>query len=160
MNYLPQPMFEEILAATIRQATPLLLAALGEVVVQRSGVINIGIEGMMLMGAFFGMLGSFYTGIAVPNLAPWIGLVAAGLSGGITAFLFAFLTIRLSADQVVTGTGITLLALGLTEVVYQKLLATPAPRSKLLRSEKSKFPFCLVFLGSARRFFNTTSLFS
>ena len=71
-------MFEEILAATVRQATPLLLAALGEVVVQRSGVINIGIEGMMLMGAFFGMLGSFYTGYALPNLAPWVGLVAAG----------------------------------------------------------------------------------
>ena len=133
-------MFEEILAATIRQATPLLLAALGEIVVQRSGVINIGIEGMMLMGAFFGMLGSFYTGIAVPSLAPWVGIVAAGLSGGITAYLFAFLTIRLSADQVVTGTGITLLALGLTEVIYQKLFSYTGSALKVAAFGEVKIP--------------------
>jgi simple sugar transport system permease protein len=134
-------MFEEILAATIRQATPLLLAALGEVVVQRSGVINIGIEGMMLMGAFFGMLGSFYTGSMLPGLAPWVGMIVAGLSGGITAYVFAFLTIRLSADQVVTGTGITLLALGLTEVIYQRVFSYTGSALKVAAFREVQIPF-------------------
>ncbi len=111
---------EDILAATIRGATPLLLAALGEVVAQRAGVINIGIEGMMLIGALFGMMGSFYSA-ELQFLAPWNGLLLAGLSGLVTAALFAFFAIRLRGDQVVIGTAITLLALGLTEVVYQRL---------------------------------------
>lgn len=114
-------MLEEILAATIRQATPLLLAALGEIIVERSGIINIGIEGMMLMGAFFGMLGSYYMAPLSLALAPWAGLLMAGISGLLMALLFAFLTVRFRADQVVTGTGMTLLALGLTEVIYQRL---------------------------------------
>ena len=83
-------MFEEILSATIRGATPLLLAALGEVISQRAGVLNIGIEGMMLIGAFFGMVGSFYTAEFV-MFAPWFGLLMAGLSGCVAAALFAFL---------------------------------------------------------------------
>ncbi len=111
---------EDILAATIRGATPLLLAALGEVVAQRAGVINIGIEGMMLIGALFGWVGSFYTAELL-FLAPWIGLLIAGLSGLVTAALFAFFAIKLRGDQVVIGTAITLLALGFTEVVYQRL---------------------------------------
>ena len=144
-------MFEEILAATIRQATPLLLAALGEVVVQRSGVINIGIEGMMLMGAFFGMLGSFYTGAALPTLAPLVGIVAAGLSGVITAYVFAFLTIRLAADQVVTGTGVTLLALGLTEVIYQKLFGYTGDALKVAAFGEIQIPLLsdIPWIGSA-----------
>ena len=71
-------MCEEILSATIRGATPLLLAALGEVISQRAGVLNIGIEGMMLIGAFFGMVGSFYTAEFV-TFAPWFGLLMACL---------------------------------------------------------------------------------
>ncbi|MYC75915.1 ABC transporter permease [Candidatus Poribacteria bacterium] len=121
-------MFEEILSATIRGATPLLLAALGEVISQRAGVLNIGIEGMMLIGAFFGMVGSFYTEklamIYMPELAmiaPWFGLLMAGISGLIAAALFALCAIRLRGDQVIIGTAMTLLALGLTEVVYQRL---------------------------------------
>lgn len=151
MDWIPEPMFEEILAATMRQATPLLLAALGEIIVQRSGVINIGIEGMMLMGAFFGMLGSFYTGVALPNLAPSVGLIAAGLSGGITAYVFAFLTIRLAADQVVTGTGITLLALGLTEVIYQRLFSYTGAALKVAAFGEVRIPFLsgIPWVGAA-----------
>ena len=113
--------FEVILISSIHASTPLILASLGEVVSQRAGVINIGIEGMMLFGALFGLLGSFYTS-TLPMFAPWIGLLVAGLSGLMTAALFAYFAIRLRGDQVVVGTAITLLALGLTEVIYERIL--------------------------------------
>ncbi len=113
-------MFEDIFSATIRGTTPLLLAALGEVISQRAGVLNIGIEGMMLIGAFFGMVGSFYTA-EFTMIAPWFGLLMAGLSGLTAAALFALCAIRMRGDQVIIGTAMTLLALGLTEVVYQRL---------------------------------------
>lgn len=105
----------------IHASTPLLLAALGEVVSQRAGVINIGIEGMMLFGALFGLLGSFYTS-GLPFLAPWIGILIAGVSGLVIAAIFAYFAIKLRGDQIVIGTAITLLALGLTEVLYERLL--------------------------------------
>ena len=85
-------LFEHIIVSTIYAATPLLLAALGEVVSQRAGVINIGIEGMMLFGALFGLLGSYYTS-ALPFLAPWIGILIAGFSGFITAAIFSYFAI-------------------------------------------------------------------
>ena len=134
-------MYEDVLAATIRHATPILLAALGEVVVQRSGVINIGIEGMMLMGAFVGMLGSLYASVFWPSIAPCVGIVVAGLSGGITAYVFALLTIRLGVDQVVTGTGITLLALGLTEVFYQRLFGYTGSALRVAAFHEFQIPF-------------------
>lgn len=122
-------LLEEILAATINASTPLLLAALGEVISQRAGVINIGIEGMMLIGALFGMVGSFYSA-GIPLIAPWFGLMAAGFGGLLVAVIFAALAIKLRGDQVIVGTAITLLALGFTQVVYQRLFGkTGSPQS-------------------------------
>ncbi len=122
-------LLEEILAATINASAPLLLAALGEVISQRAGVINIGIEGMMLIGALFGMVGSFYSA-GLPFIAPWLGLIAAGLGGLLVAIIFAALAIKLRGDQVIIGTAITLLALGFTQVVYQRLFGkTGSPQS-------------------------------
>ena len=151
-------MFEEILSATIRGATPLLLAALGEVISQRAGVLNIGIEGMMLIGAFFGMVGSFYTEkfamIYMPELAmmaPWFGLLMAGLSGLIAAALFALCAIRLRGDQVIVGTAMTLLALGLTEVIYQRLFGVTGIAQGVPAFQQIDIPLLseLPFLGRA-----------
>jgi simple sugar transport system permease protein len=102
-----------LLHSTLVGATPLLLAALGETLTQRAGVINIGLEGILLIGAFTGMIGSYLTG------SPLIGLLWGGISGILVALLFAAITIRLAADQIVAGIGINLLAAGLTGVLYR-----------------------------------------
>ena len=146
-------MFEETFSATIRGATPLLLAALGEVVSQRAGIINIGIEGMMLMGAFFGMVGSFYTA-QVPFLAPGCGLLLAGIAGVCTAALFAFFAIRLRADQVIIGTAITLLALGLTEVLYQRLFGVTGSALRVPSFQPLAIPLLSQIPFFGRAFFS------
>jgi simple sugar transport system permease protein len=99
-------------AGMLRFATPLIFGAMGGILSERSGVINIGLEGMMLMGAFFGifgadLFGSWFLGIAV-------GIAAGALMG----LLHAFVSIRLRADQVVSGTGINILAIGITGYVF------------------------------------------
>lgn len=150
-------MFEEILSATIRGATPLLLAALGEVISQRAGVLNIGIEGMMLFGAFFGMVGSFYTAdltiytVDLAMIAPWFGLLMAGLGGLIAAALFALCAIRLRGDQVIIGTAMTLLALGLTEVIYQRLFGITGIAQGVPAFQQIDIPLLsqIPFLGRA-----------
>lgn len=90
------------LAATIRMATPIALAAMGGAFSERSGVVNIGIEGMMLTGAFCGVLGSYFTG------SPWLGVLWAVAGGGLVGALLAVFAIRLKADHVVTGVGINI----------------------------------------------------
>lgn len=97
-----------VLAATIRIATPVLLAALGELVAERGGVYNMGVEGTMLMGAFTAYLCAAYTG------SLWAGVVAAMLTGGLMSLLFAFLVITLRIEQIVTGLAINLLGSGLS----------------------------------------------
>lgn len=97
---------------------PIGLAAIGEVLVQRAGVINIGLEGSMLTAAFFWMLAS----LATHN--PWIGLFAALLSGLVFTLIFGFFTIKLAADQVVVGTATNLLALGLTGSLFRSRFGT------------------------------------
>jgi len=100
------------LAAAVRVATPLLLAATGETVTERSGVINLGIEGMMLAGALAAALGATAWG-------PWTGMLCAIAAGMLLAALFALLTVGARADQIITGTAITLAALGLTGTIYR-----------------------------------------
>ena len=97
-----------LVAATLRYATPLLWAALGGVITERSGVFNIGLEGMMLMGCFWGIYGA-------DLLHSWVwGLVVAAVSGGLLALIHAFFSISLRANQIISGTGINFLALGIT----------------------------------------------
>jgi ABC-type uncharacterized transport system permease subunit len=101
------------LAAAVRVATPLLLAATGETVTQRSGVLNLGLEGMMLAGALAATLGATGSG-------PWTGVALAVLAGMVLAGVFALVTIGARADQVITGTAITLGAVGLTGTIYRQ----------------------------------------
>ena len=92
----------------LRYATPLTFAAVGGMFSERSGVVNIGLEGMMLMGAFFAIL-------AADKLDSWpLGILAAAVAGGLTALIHAFVSISLRADQIVSGTAINFLALGVT----------------------------------------------
>jgi len=95
-----------LLAATIRNATPLVFAALGGMFSERSGVVNIGLEGLMLISAFAGVVGAFLSGSA------WIGLLFA-LGAGLTfGLVHAVMCVTFEADQIISGTAINLLALG------------------------------------------------
>lgn len=105
------------LAAAVRVATPLLLAATGETVTERSGVINLGLEGMMLAGALAATLGASTAG-------PWTGLALAVLAGMALAAGFAAVTIAARADQIIAGTALTLGAVGLTGTIYRQAFGT------------------------------------
>lgn len=102
---------EEFLAAAVRTGTPLALAALGETVVERAGVINIGLEGIVLAGAFGGLVAA-----GAGLTAGFAGAVAAGV---MVAALFALFALTMRADQIITGVAVNLLVLGLTGALYR-----------------------------------------
>jgi general nucleoside transport system permease protein len=100
------------LEAIVRTATPLALAALGELVVERAGIINIGLEGALIAGAFGALVGA---GVGTTT----IGYAAGALAGAAVALILALFVVRLQADQIITGTAVTLLAVGLTGTLYR-----------------------------------------
>jgi general nucleoside transport system permease protein len=105
------------LAAAARVATPLLLAATGETVTERAGVINLGLEGMMLVGALAAALGASAMG-------PWTGVAAGVLAGMALAVVFAAVAIDARADQIIAGTAVSLGAVGLTGTIYRQAFGT------------------------------------
>lgn len=122
--FLNDPVTIGFLQATTRLAIPIMLAALGGMFAERAGVLNIGLEGMMLIGAFSGFAAAFLTG----NL--WFGVGAGMLAGAALGLVLAFYTVRLTSNQVVVGIAINLLMVGATSYAFRALFGTGtnAPR--------------------------------
>ncbi|MEL6872794.1 MAG: ABC transporter permease, partial [Pseudomonadota bacterium] len=108
-----------IAVTIVTAATPLLIAALGELVVERSGVLNLGVEGMMIVGAVMAFAGAQWTGSA------YIGLVAAMAAGAAMSALFALLVLVFRTNQVVTGLALTIFGLGLSGLIGQAFIGLP-----------------------------------
>jgi len=144
MNEQMNDIMGPLLAATIRTATPLALAALGELVLQRAGMINIGLEGAILAGAFGALVGGSAGGVAS-------GYAGAVLGGCIVAALFAILVVWRNADQIVTGTALTLLSVGATGALYHVLYGAGGAALTLTTSPPLAIPglASLPFIGQA-----------
>ncbi len=108
-------------AAMIRVATPLLFATMGEMFAERAGVLNLGIEGIMLIGAMTGFSAAYFTGEL------WLGILAAGLTGMLFGALMGFLTVSLGVSQHVSGLGVTMLCAGLAFFFYRLIFGQPSP---------------------------------
>ena len=125
-----------ILHSGIRLATPYLFASLGEMFAQRSGVLNLGVEGIMLMGAFSGFYAAFQTG----NV--WIGFIAAIFVGSLLGLLMAFVSVTLKAEQGISGIGLYLFGLGTSSLLFKMTLGTVEGVDGF-----SELEFCLASLG-------------
>ena len=110
-----------LLASLMVAATPILLAAIGELVVERAGVLNLGVEGMMITGAVCGFIVATATG------SPWLGFLGAAAGGAALSLLFGVLTQFLLSNQVATGLALTLFGLGLSALMGQSYLGIRAP---------------------------------
>lgn len=108
-----------VFAAMIRLATPYLFASIGEMFGQRSGVLNLGVDGIMLMGAFF----SFYAVLTTGSLV--LGVVVALIVGAVLGLAMAFISVTLKAEQGISGIGLYLFGLGMSELLFQKWVGTP-----------------------------------
>ena len=112
-------MLEGILLTIVTAATPLLLAAIGELVTERSGVLNLGVEGMMAVGAVCGFAAAYLTG------NPIVGILAAAAAGAVMASLFAVVTLVFVANQVASGLALTLFGLGLSALIGDYFVGIP-----------------------------------
>jgi ABC-type uncharacterized transport system permease subunit len=114
--------FEAILLTVITASTPLVIAALGELVAERSGVLNLGVEGMMIMGAVGAFAAAQVTG------SPYVGLLAGIATGALFSLLFGFLTLTLVTNQVATGLALTILGLGASGMLGESYVSVPGIR--------------------------------
>ncbi len=133
-----------LVAATLRFATPLIFASVGGIFSERAGVVNIGLEGMMLAGAFFGI----YVAAATDS---WVlGMLGAMAAGGLLALIHAVFTISLRADQIVSGFAINFLALGLTGYLFRSLYGaegTPSDVPRIPALDMPQFFKDIPFVG-------------
>ncbi len=132
-------MTEAIILTIMTAATPLLIAALGELVTERSGVLNLGVEGMMIMGAVAGFAFAQMSG------SPYIGMLGGIVCGALFSLLFAFLTLTLVANQVATGLALTILGLGLSGLWGEAYIGLPG-----IKMEAITIPFLsdIPFFGN------------
>jgi general nucleoside transport system permease protein len=107
----------DALVTVVGVTTPILLAATGELVVEKSGVLNLGIEGMMLIGAVTGFAVALTYGDNMGALAPWLGVLCAALAGAASSMLFAVLVLTLGSNQVATGLALTIFGIGLSSLI-------------------------------------------
>jgi ABC-type uncharacterized transport system permease subunit len=108
-------------ASGIRLATPFLLASLGETIGQRSGVLNLGVDGIMLLGAF----GAYYTALHAQNL--WLAVLVGAVVGAVMGLITAVVSVTMKAEQGISGIGVFLFGLGLSDLLFQKFVGTPLP---------------------------------
>ncbi|MDB5562786.1 MAG: transporter permease [Hyphomicrobiales bacterium] len=113
LELIANPVFAGFLAASVRLSVPIMLAALGGMFSERSGVLNIGLEGMMLLGCFVGFAVTFATG------SLWVGVLAAIVAGGACGLVLAFYAVTLRANQVVVGIAINLVMVGITSYFFR-----------------------------------------
>lgn len=128
---------EAFLIATIIASTPLLFATVGEIVTEKAGLLNLGVEGLMIMGAVVGFAAGYETG------SPWIALLGAILAGAAGSLLFAFLTISLRANQVVTGLTLTIFGAGFASFMGKTYVGMVVPE----RIQEFFAPLHLPLLG-------------
>jgi general nucleoside transport system permease protein len=119
MEWIGQIFTASVFASAIRMATPYIFAAIGETFSQRSGVLNLGVDGIMLMGAF----ASFWVVFATENLL--LGVIVALLVGGLMGLFMAFISVTLQAEQGISGIGVYLFGLGFSELLFQRFIGTP-----------------------------------
>ncbi|MDP2623079.1 MAG: ABC transporter permease [Actinomycetota bacterium] len=118
-----QAVFIAMVASGVRLAVPLLIASLGEMFGQRSGVLNLGVDGIMLLGAFSGYYAVLRSG------SVWYGLAFGTIIGLLLGIVSAVIAVTLKAEQGISGIGVYLFGLGMSDLLFQKLVGTPVPIS-------------------------------
>lgn len=131
---------QRFLISTLSMATPLFITALGGIFSERCGVINIALEGMMLVGAFFGVVGSHFSG------SPWIGLLIGIAGAGVFSLIHAVVSVRFQANQVVSGVALNLLASGLTVFLLEMVFGVKGTSANV-----PTIPSCSALLGLTDR---------
>lgn len=122
--------------------TPILLAGLGELVVEKAGVLNLGVEGMMLIGAISGF------GVTVMTFNPWLGVLGAAAGGAVSALLFGVLVLSLNSNQVATGLALTIFGTGLSSLIGLSFVGRiAAPFGSIFPASLAKDPILQVFFG-------------
>ena len=136
MELIPSILFlQSILSATWRMATPILYAAVGEVFSEKAGIINIGLEGVMLIGAFSAYAVAFESG------SLWLGLLAAIIAGILSGLLFALFTITIKANQIVVGAAFNMIGMGITGFLYRTMYSVSATPLNLKTFPAIEIPF-------------------